>query len=499
MTGLHNAIRNSNFWSLVKLLTSLSVGFFITTYIVRTLGVHEYGVYSVLFSLIGIVAALASFGIQDVFRRFIPEALQQNRVGLLIRLVSYGLLVRMVSSVLVVVIIWILSDPVGRFLKIPDFSNYFMVFGVGIVAYLEAGLLTVVLHSTFLHKYSAISNAIYVLMRGGMALVVLESGYGVTGLLWVEALSWSAWAIIQWIFYKKAFPSTNRLTQDENLDSARIIKYGGMSSLNDIGGSILGVSTDFIIITAYLGPSAVALYAFSDRVIKMINNCLPHAVLADVIRTSFFSKYAQSQNPVDLEKMFNLVLKISGVALIPIAFGIFVLSDTLITYVFKDDYLEAESIFWLLALFSVINMFAYPTGLVLQAIEKVSVILYSKVFAVLNILLSIVAVKKYGVMGVVISTCICTFFKNYYCFYRMNKSLKIDVDWTGIAKIASSSLGMCLVIIFLRNYVTGLVSLSTVILFSAIVYYLAIRIFSPFTSGERHFINRVVPGSYSII
>lgn len=499
VSTLHHSIRKSNIWTIVRLVTSLVIGFFVTTLIVRKLSVEEFGVYSVLFSLIGLVGAIASFGIQDVFRRFLPESLQNHNFGLIKHIVNYGLIIRLLLSVAVVVFIMLFSSDVGRILKVENFSSYFAVFGIAIIAYLESGLLTTALNSIFLHKYSAIANLVYVFFRAGLAFFVLDAGYGVSGLLWVEAISWTFWAVVQWFFYYGFFAAKHSSVINEKIPVKRFAKYGGMSSLNDIGSNVLGVSTDFLIITAYLGPAAVALYAFSDRVIKMITNMLPHVVLADVIRPSFFSRYAQSGDVKDIEKMFNLVLKISAITIVPIVFVIFALSETFISIVFKSEYIDAGSILSLLAVFSAINIFAYPTGLVLQTFEKVNIILYSKIFAVANILISIAVVKQYGVIGVVLSTCFCTFFKNYYCYYYMKKVCEINVSWMSIFKIVINSLLLFISLLLLKDFISDIFSLAAAVLITGIIYYFATRFNSPFSSDERKFINRVTPIPFPVL
>lgn len=499
MSDIHNKIRKSNVWTLIKLLTAVSIGFFITVYIIRKLSIEEFGVYSVMFSLIGLVGALASFGIQDILRRFLPEFLQNEKNETLKQIVNYGIFLRLLLSVAVVLIIGFFSNEVGDFLKIERFKNYFMVFGIAIIAYLEAGLLTTILNSLFLHKYSTIANIIYVIFRGGIAIVVLNFGWGIYGLLWVEAISWVFWAVIQWIFYKKFYSNRYRKMDREKIPIKRFIKFGAKSSLNDIGSSVLGVGTDFLIISAYLGPGAVALYAFSDKIMKMIIQILPHVVLVDVMRPSFFLKYTQSGDVKDLERMFNLILKISALTIIPVFFMISATSDLLINIVFKEDYSDAGIILCLLAIFNAINIFGYPTGLVLQSIEKNEIILYSKVFSLINIVISISIVGNFGVIGVVLSTCICTFFKNYYCYREMKKLCEINLMWIGILKITINSIFIYLILVAAKNYMTNIYILSVSLFISCGLYYFATRLNNPFLKDERKFINRVTPTPFRII
>ncbi len=348
MMDLYSSIRSSSIWVILRLFVSLTVGAVITTFIIRSLSVEEYGIYTILYSLIGYVSVIASFGIPEVFRRFIPEALQNKDYALLKNLVHRGLALRVLLSTLTVSIILLLHGPIGRLLKLEGFLDFFSIFAFGVVLFLEASLLTSVLHSLFLHKYSVIAGTIYTLFRGACVFLLLNTGWGIQGLLWSEVVSWGLWTALQWFFYYTQFAKRYPRGNSPRIPLRRYGRYAGLSALNETGSAAMSVSTDFFIISAFLGPGAVAVYGFADRVIKLSLSCMPHIVLIDVIRPAFFTKYTESGKKQHLNAMFNLLVKIGAFCVFPLAAGIFVLGDKMIIFVFKPDYLPAEPILWVL-------------------------------------------------------------------------------------------------------------------------------------------------------
>lgn len=493
MKDFNTSVRKSSVWMIVRLGVSLMVGTFITTFVIRKLSVEEYGIYNILYSLIGYISVLGSFGIPEVFRRFIPEAFQKKDYSLLKQLVLRGLILRVLLSVLIVSIIFFLSGPIGHLLKLQDFLEYYVIFAFGIVIYLEASLLTNVLHSLFLHKYSVIASTIHTLFRGVCVFLLLKFGWGIRGVLVAEVVAWGLWAILQGFFYYVKFIRKYPTEGCPSLPLRRYLRYGGFSSLNELGSSILGVSTDFFIITAFLGPGAVALYAFADRVLRLLVNCMPHIILVDVIRPTFFVKYAENGDKKQLANMFNLLLKLEAFCVFPLVMGVFVLSDKIITFVFKPDYLPCQPILWILLISLVINIFATPSGLVLLCIERVDIGFYSKIFAFYNLIVEIFVIQIFGVVGVVVVTCSAVLMKNLFSFYFMKKYSGVAIQWIPLLLISCNSIVMSITIWFLRPLVSGLFSLVAMVIFGICIFLVCSFLNKVFDDQERKWLNKVLP------
>ena len=490
---LHASIRKSSIWMIARLAVSMTVGVFVTTYIIRSLSVEDYGIYTVLYSFIGYVGVIGSFGVPEVFRRFIPEALQKKQYGLLKQLVFRGLVLRLLLSAATVGVILALQGPVGRLLKLENFLDYFSIFAFGIVLSLEASLLTSVLHSLFLHKYSVIAGTIHTVFRGACVFVLLQMGWGIRGVLWAEVIAWGLWVALLARFYYWNFSRQHPTKEQARLPLRRYFRFGGFAAFNKAGESLLGVSTDFFVITAFLGPGAVALYAFANRVLRMLTRCLPQNILLDVIRPTFYANYARRGSSQDLRDMFNLLVKIGAFFTFPLAAGILSLGDQMIVHVFKPEYLEAKPILWILTATLAIGIFTAPTGFVLLAIEKPQIGFYSKVFAIYNLIAELLVIQGFGVMGVVLVTCSAIVMKNLfiYCFARRFVGLRID--WRGLLSIAVNATLMGVILVILRPFVTGILSLAIVAAAGGCGYLICGWVNKAFTPRERGWVNRVAP------
>ena len=478
---------------IARFFISLTLGVFVTTYIIRALSVEDYGVYNVLISMIGYVGVFSALGIPATLQRFIPESLEKKEFALLKKLVVRGALLRLALAVLAVAIVLFYEEPIGSLFKLDNLADYSILFAVGAVFFLESQLLTFVLGSVFLHKYMVISSTLYTVVRAGAVYAVLHYELGLKGLLLGEAVAWFLWCALLLGFYYFKFVRRHPSQDNPALPLKRYLRYGGYSSLNDLGGSVLGVSTDFLIITAFLGPSAVALYAFADKVLKMLVRCMPHILLIEVIRPAFFAKYSNSGDKKILGEMFNMLLKLGAFTIYPLAAGLMVVGDQLVVLAFKAEYLDAIPILSVLAIFTAINIFFQPIGLVIKALEKVQYQLYSKIFAVYNIVGALLVVREHGVMGVVLVTCSAALFKNAFLFYFVKKNVDFSVDWMGLLRVLINTLIMSAVLVVLKPYMDSLFMLFALTFVAGLVYLAACAVNRAFRVRERDWINAMLP------
>jgi len=219
--------------------------------------------------------------------------------------------------------------------------------------------------------------------------------------------------------------------------------------------------------------------------------CLPDYVLVDVIRPAFFTRYAGASDTAVLGKMFNLLTKLAAFFFFPFAVGVLVLGDKMTIYVFGAKYLDSLVTLWIVVLFAASNVFMTSTGLVLQSTEKVQVQLYSKIFAVYNLVADLLVVRPFGVVGVALATGSAVLLKNLFCYYYAKKHGSLRVDWKGLSAILANSALMGLALYPLRHLATSLPWFLLVTLLGLVVYGLLAFVNKGFSEEERALLNKV--------
>jgi O-antigen/teichoic acid export membrane protein len=456
------------------------------------LSVNDYGIYNVLLAMMGYIGIFSSFGLPSVFQRYIPEFYERREIANLKRLIRQGSLLMIALSAIFILLVILFSSQVGRLLKIDNWLDYFKLFSLGIIFSLEGSLLAIALTSLFLHKYFVISNIVYVYLRACILYFLLKAGWGLEGLLLGEAVAYGILMVMFICCYYSKFSRLNTANSKPPFPMRRFFRYGGFSYLNEMGVMVLDVSTDFLIISIFLGPLAVGIYSFANRVSELFSRILPHTLLQEVMRPSFFSKFAKTNNQEDLQKMGNLLVKIIAFCSIPLTLGIFILGDKVILHVFDPRYISGLKILWIVAAFLTIRAFQFPLGLILQAAEKVNIIFYSKIFSVYNLILDLIVVKFWGITGIALVTGSAILFQNLFMYFFIYKYIRLRLCIRSLAIIALNSMVMSLSIFWLRKYVVGFVSLIVIVIVGVMIYLAIAFLNKAFTQEERTTVNSII-------
>ena len=486
-------IKSGTIWISIRFIISSLLAMVTMPLIARWLPVEEYGIYNLLFSLMGYIAVFSAFGVTNIFQRFIPAANQKKKIGLIKNLVFKGLVLRLILSSIAVFLIILFSDQVGKLLKVEEWYGYFSYFGIGIVFFLEISLLSVALQGVFLHKYSSLANIICVVLRTTGICWVLLTSKGLRGVLWIEVITWVLNFTILLFFYNRKFLEQHKNVVLSPLPVKRFAIYGGYSFFSEIGFALFSSSTDLLIISMFLGPVSAGMYGLCDRVIKLFQRILPNSVLKEMIVPVFFSRYAQNNNLRELNRMFNFLVKINLFFALPFALYIFVLGDKIIPLIFGNKFNDSYLTMCVVVGFFVMNAIQDPTENTLRAIEKVNIVFWAQMFAVLNLIGDLLVVKSFGIIGVACVTSIAVFLKNLFCFYHARKNAHLALESKAIITIIMNSLVLFLFIYFAQNFITGVLSLILVFFFGALLY-LSVNYFNSFfNSEEKQFLSAVVP------
>lgn len=121
----------------------------------------------------------------------------------------------------------------------------------------------------------------------------------------------------------------------------------------------------------------------------------------------------------------QLLVYLSGINLI-ISIVLILFSELIITIIFGKNYLDSQNIFIILSIgYFIAGTFRIPFGNMLAAMGKLKCNFYTTLFSgVLNIMLDITFIKKYGSVGAAIATVSIFIFSSILGGYFIKKNLK---------------------------------------------------------------------------
>lgn len=486
---------NAAYYTVIFKVGSQLASLLITILLVRFLTEHDYGVYNLLYSTIGVIGIIASFGLSNTLQRFIPEYYQKGEFKLAHRLYKTSSFIRLVSNILIIALLILFWDLFAGYLKIQEYKNYFLLFSFILVLYMQWGLIDVCLSSYFLHKYTQGMMFLLMIIKLIGYLVAFYLGMNLGSILLVDLLGYVIlFATLQFV-YTKRIPTgegqVNTFTPDEK---RRVKRYALYYNFNDIGVQFLDVNVDNLMLAYFLNPIAVGAYAFCNRIAKTINRFLPTTYLIDVVRPLFFSAYSTRKDL--LTPFYQFMIKIIYLFYVPIFVFFLVFSKDIITVVFGGKYIEYSYVLVSVVFFQMISAFQMPLGLVVQLQEKVEIILFSKIFGIYNLIADIIMINWWGIMGAVIATGSALLLRNLFIwwFIRDAKTFK------GLGKyyFKIGFYGITLFAIFmvpksLLN--SALLSLIVGAMFMILSFLIFIR-FSIFSRNERNWISNASHGQY---
>jgi len=485
-------IRKNAQYIFVQKMTVPVINLLVTIYIVKKLSISDYGIYNLLLAIIGYLTLFSSMGMLNVFQRYIPEYNTNEEYYILKKLFRSGMILRFILTSLCLIILLLFKDQINNLFKVDNFHHYIEFFTIGILLFLEIQIVELTLSSLLLNKYILFSYMISAVVRAIMIYIFLEQGLGIKGLLLAETINYAILLSLQLFFYYTGFARLNT-SPKKPFPIRRLLYYGGFSYLDEVGETILDVKTDFFIISAFLGPTMVGLYAFANQIIELVSKILPFRFLKSLIRPVFFSSFTKNQDMEHLNYNFNFLIKIIAFIAMPTFICLYMFSDKIILYFFDEKYMPALKVLIVFTTFMIINSFQFPLQLVVQAKEKVQITFSSKIFSIYNLIGDILIINYLGILGVGIVTCSARLFQNIFIYYRIKKYVPLKFEFSPLKKILVNSLLTAICVYFFRNFATDIYTLIALIVLSILIY-LAISFFNKsFLTEERALINKMLP------
>lgn len=425
---------------LYKLVTQ-GASLFVTVFLIRLLSVQDYGIYNLLYSLTAMTGMLFSFGIANTLQRFMPEYYSRGEYAIADRLYRFSAAVRLLTSVAILGLVIVLWDAISPLLKINEYKSYVMLFSLIIVIHLQKGILEICLNAYFMQKYTQALTAIFTVGKGIGYCAAFYLCWDIWFVLTVDLLAYVFTFVFLEIIYHKKVPKQGGVHKILPVsERARLKRYSLFYNFNDAGAGLLDTNFDNFILALFMNPAAIGAYVFCNRIVRMAGQLSPVTYLQQVIQPLFFSRNCHKDS--SHFSAFQMLLKVTYMFQIPL-FCLFVLfSREIIIFVFQGKFIEYSLVVTVVALFQLLNAFHFPVGLVAQLHERVDILLYSKCFAVYNIVADLILIHYFDVMGAVIATGTAALGKNIFIWYFVRK----DTAMTGIFYFFSRLLGYWILI-----------------------------------------------------
>ncbi|EPR37230.1 polysaccharide biosynthesis protein [Desulfovibrio sp. X2] len=239
MKSVHAILGRNSFWNLLRYFVNFAVIFVITPVIIKSIGNAQYGLWALIFSLVG-YAGLLELGVQQATIKLVAEYRGREDDEGLNAVASCGMLFLGFLGVAVALFCWFamplllprfvqsreILDVSGPLLRIIAVDMFFVFVGQGLTG-IGLGL-----HQ---YHYKCFFDIISGLLRLGLTIMVLSAGYGIAGLAAIKVgLDLMNCLTLYWIC-RKGFAKLRF--------SMRYVSRAAFKSIIRFGGKLFTVTT----------------------------------------------------------------------------------------------------------------------------------------------------------------------------------------------------------------------------------------------------------------
>jgi O-antigen/teichoic acid export membrane protein len=481
--ALPYALRISVFKMIISLIGMLLL--------VRYFDAEIYGVLALFMALPSLVNLFISFGFIDYVKRYTPQ-LDDSEIADTIWPI---IIKRVIYTTLLAGLLIVTFEIYSTYFGLNEYKNEFYIFQIGVISFVGYNYFSITFSARFLHKYVLYITIIHNVLRTSLFFLGIVLEKQLLFFIYIIVFSHLASFTIAFTLFSNKFGrlkisrifNFTSYTKDEN-------SYRRNSYINQIGTSFLGTDIDRYILAYFSTNIQVAIYAVATNILKKLIFFLPNQMLRPLIEPAVYSRYDQKQKDLELFKVFQLVYNINNYVIF-LFLAIFIpLGTELLKIIFKHEYIE--NVYWPLIIFLIFLMlYAFPLSLIVNAIKKPKILIYSKITIFMNVGIGIPLAYYYGAVGMSLATVISIIFKNMIIYFYVKKNILIRIP---VIETIKSIFNMVATVVFIYG-INNLYKIPIIIdLALVLVLYIVLnKTISIFSSEQRRILLNILPDKYS--
>ncbi len=274
------------FFNLLGYGASALYAFLLIPMIVSYVGVEQFGLWSLVVALTGYIG-LADLGLSTSFVKYIAEYASLDRPDDVNKVVLHGFVFYMGVSLVVLVAGYLLFPFLYSVLKISSvhFTLAYTIFMLSLLSFGAASTITVVASVLSGIQRNDVLNIVMTCMLLVKFLAiwfVLHRGFGLVGLtladLLVTAVTIGPLVVVTKRYY---VPLSMRFFRYDRVVMKKLLKFGSQLQVSRVA-EIVQSQFDKLLLTRFIGLSAVSLYDFGSRPLGRLR-ALPLTAITSIV------------------------------------------------------------------------------------------------------------------------------------------------------------------------------------------------------------------------
>lgn len=391
----------------LNLLLTIVTGLIIIPFIIRAVGDRYYGLWVLAACFIRYYAFL-DFGLSAIIPRFVSKALGENDHDEVNRVFNTCLVLFLLVGLLTLMITALIHAATPYFVKDPADLNVFRLIIVLIGIEVSVSFFTRVFEGMlFAHVRFDILNSLVIaklILKTLLIVFFLGRGFGLVALAAISLGTTALMSVVLVIAVLRLCPSLKiHLLYFERGRIRHLLGYSTFIFISNVADRFQ-FHFDAFVITAFLGLSYVTHYHIGSRIpiyyLMMITSAVALVVPA-------FSRLEGRNDYGRIREQYIFVSKLNAILSVFLGGSILIYGKAFIVSWMGADYLDSYAVCVVLVIGLIANTMQITSKNLLYSLSKHKV--YAVVVAsegVVNILLSIALIGRYGILGVAMGTTI---------------------------------------------------------------------------------------------
>ncbi|OPY61755.1 MAG: putative membrane protein EpsK [Pelotomaculum sp. PtaU1.Bin065] len=395
---------------------NIVISFFMMPFIIKSLGDTRYGIWVLIGSLTGYLG-LFDLGIATSIHKYVAEYYSKKDNKSLNSFISTSYVAYLLIGVVVFLVTIFLAINFNRFFLsasnlIPETRLVMVIVGFNIAIGFPLGVLGGIVRGLQRFDINSLVETVAFVVKSFLVIIMLKAGYGLVALAVISLVTTviaHVWRAIYAYFIYPELKISFSFFQKSFLK--KIFKYSIFSFVLAVATKII-FYTDSIVIGVFLSSAAITYYSIGGRLVEYIRQVILEMIGVILPTASSFD----AQNDKDkIRKLLIAGTKYSMIVFIPFAAFLFVMGKDFIALWMGAQYVDRTiSVLFILLFSQFFAVSQIASGTILLGVNKHRFLaLLSMVEALVNLILSLVLVRKMGIVGVAIGTAIPLIVNNF--------------------------------------------------------------------------------------
>ena len=390
-------------WNVIGQLLSVSIGLLLSAVIARGLGPDDYGLYASIFAVLGMFPLLINLGFEQTINVKLPELMIKakevgtgNIVHFIRTLFSYRLIVSLCAGV----ILYFFASEIAGLIHQQSIAGYLRVASICVVFTGLISLLAMVFTAQLKIMLARILGATQQIITLLFVFILLKLGLRIYGVIYAMIIGLILSFLI-YIFFSRRY----LFDKSEKFNLSGFYRIGLAAWLIGFVSFALGKQTDIILLNYFGVPSSqVGFYNIAFGFSVMLSFLL---IGIGPIFQAIFSETYEKNGAKGLADSWYIIAKIGLLLWFPVFAFAILYAPSIITIIYGEAFSLASGPFRILASFNMVYIllnasFAMPVFYLINR-KKIGLCLRISV-GILNLILDIILIPKYGVFGAVFAT-----------------------------------------------------------------------------------------------